>query len=416
LHIVYLSPTGQLGGAETSLREMMAGIRTSCPDWQLTLLLGQDGPLSCIARELGVQVMVVPFPPGLARLSESNRPIGASLLTLLSASPALLKYRRDLKRVLSSMRPDVIHSNGLKMHLLGAGSCPAGASLIWHIHDYVGARKLTRHLVPRFRKACRVAIVNSNSVGNDLRSLAPGLKIVTVYNAVDLERYRPLGSKLDLDALAGLAPAPPETIRVGLVATFATWKGHRIFLDAMARVSTGLPVRGYIVGGPIYNAESSQLSRRDLDEQVQRAGLTGKIGLTGFVSDTSAAMRSLEVVVHASTRPEPFGMVIIEGMASGRAVIASRAGGALELFAEGENALAHTPGDSAELARHIETLSRDRVLREALGKAGRRTAEQFYARERMARELVDVYRNVRDQPAVAPPRRAIESSVTAVGK
>ena len=68
MRIVYLNPSGRLGGAETSLRELLASIRAAEPGWELWLVLGEDGPLAAIARDLGVRVFVKPFPPALARL------------------------------------------------------------------------------------------------------------------------------------------------------------------------------------------------------------------------------------------------------------------------------------------------------------------------------------------------------------
>ena len=87
-----------------------------------------------------------------------------------------------------------------------------------------------------------------------------GLRIVPIYNAIDLERFSPAGDRLDLDAKAGLAPPAPGTVRVGLIATFARWKGHKVFLEALARVSPDVPIRGYIIGGPIYQTDGSQWS------------------------------------------------------------------------------------------------------------------------------------------------------------
>jgi len=227
-----------------------------------------------------------------------------------------------------------------------------------------------------------------------LARVLPGPRIVPIYNAIDLERFSPTGEQIDLDAKAGLAPPAPGTVRVGLIATYAHWKGHKVFLDGLARLSASVPIRGYIIGGPIYQTDGSQWSELDLRQEAERLGLAGKVGFTGFLEDIPAAMRSLDVIVHASTQPEPFGMVIIEGMASGRAVIASQAGGAAELFTDSGNALAHPPGDSVALARQMERLGRDAGLRASLGKAGRATAEQFYHGRRLARELVAVYREI----------------------
>jgi glycosyltransferase involved in cell wall biosynthesis len=411
MRIVYLNPSGRLGGAETSLRELLASIRAAEPAWELWLVLGEDGPLAGIARDLGVHVLVKPFPRALARLGDTGR--WAAVLGLLKASVATERYARGLRRWLRQIKPDIIHSNGLKMHLLGAWVRPRRTPLIWHIHDYVSLRPLMRRLLRPFRKACTVAVVNSNSVAEDLGRVLPGLRAVPIYNAIDLRRFSPEGQRVDLDALAGLQPPGPGTIRVGLIATFARWKGHKVFLEALARLSPEAPVRGYIIGGAIYQTDGSQWSAAELEQEANRLGLGGRVGFTGFLNDTSAALRSLDVVVHASTLPEPFGMVIIEGMACGRAVVASQAGGASELFVDGENALAHAPGDAPGLARQIERLCRDAGLRVALGKAGRRTAERLYQGERLAGELLALYREVGGNSPARESRAPIPSPAPA---
>lgn len=383
-----------MGGAETSLRELLAGVRRAAPDWELHLLLGEDGPMAGKARELGVQVTVVPFPAGLARLGDAKQGRLATLGTLLKAAGATARYARDLAAIIRSLQPNIVHSNGFKMHLLGAWSCPRRTPLVWHIHDYVSTRPLMSRLLRRHSKRCSVAVVNSRSVAADLKALAPDLTIAPIYNAIDLERFAPTGNQVDLDAIAGLPAAAPGAVRVGLVATFARWKGHKIFLQALAELPPATRVRGYVIGGPIYQTNGSQWSLPELRQEANRLGLGGKVGFTGFLDDAATAMRSLDVIVHASVEPEPFGMVIVEAMACGRAVIACQAGGAAELFVDGENAVGYSPGDAAELARQILRLASSEGLRRQLGKAGRSAAEQVYHGERLAEELLAVYRHV----------------------
>jgi glycosyltransferase involved in cell wall biosynthesis len=392
MRIVYLNPSGRLGGAETSLRELLASVRAAQPGWDLWLVLGEDGPLAGIAHELGVQVKLMPFPRELARVGDNGRI--SAVTGLLRATAATRRYARELSCWLRQAEPDIIHTNGFKMHLLGAWTRPLQSRLIWHIHDYVSSRRLMRRLLWPFRKSCAAVIVNSKSVAEDFERVMPGLKIVPIYNAIDLGRFAPEGNRIDLDSAAGLPPAPVGTVRVGLIATFARWKGHKVFLNALARLSPETPVRGYVVGGAIYQTDGSQWSVEELRQEAARLGLGDKVGFTGFLEDSPAAMRCLDVVVHASTQPEPFGMVIIEGMACGKAVIASQGGGATELFTDGENAVAHLPGDPAELARQIERLSRDEGLRKKLGKAGRETVERHYHGRRLAGELLELYRDV----------------------
>src|SRR4029077_20956171 len=98
------------------------------------------------------------------------------------------------------------------------------------------------------------AIAISEAVRRDTEAVLPGLTISLVRNAVDTNHFTPADRDgAELDRLAGLAPAEPGVVRVGLVATYANWKGQDVFLDALARLpATGPRVRGYLVGGPIY--------------------------------------------------------------------------------------------------------------------------------------------------------------------
>jgi glycosyltransferase involved in cell wall biosynthesis len=414
VQIVYLNPCGKLGGAETSLREVLASVRAAEPDWKLWLVLGEDGPLAPIARDLGVNVIVQPFPAELGRLGDAGR--GVALWPLCKAAGATAKYARGLSALLRQIRPDILHTNGFKMHLLGAWTRPAQTLLVWHIHDYVSTRPLMSRFLRLFGRSCTVAVANSKSVAGDLHSVLPALRIVTIYNGIDLNRLSPIGKRIDLDAAAGLEPAQPGTVRVGLVATFARWKGHQVFLEALARLSSQTPVRGYIIGGPIYQTGGSQWSLEELRQQANRLGLEGKVGFTGFLEDVSGAIRSLDIVVHASTQPEPFGMVIIEGMACGKAVIASQAGGAAEIFADGENALGHPPGDPAALTQQIARLARDTELRNRLGRTGRATAERMYHGRRLAEELTAVYRDLVGSSYSAQSEALVESTLPTASK
>jgi glycosyltransferase involved in cell wall biosynthesis len=260
------------------------------------------------------------------------------------------------------------------------------------MHDYLANRPTTARLLKWRRHGCSAVIANSESVAGDVRStLGTGLPVTTVLNAVDLDRFAAHGPSADLDALAGLPPAPAGAVRVGLVATFGRWKGHATFLDAIAMLPCDLPVRAYVVGGALYQPEGSQQSLDQLRRRVVELGLTDRVGFTGFVPRPEEAMRALDIVVHASTAPEPFGLVIAEAMACGRAVIASNAGGAREIFTPGVDALGHEPGNAGELAAAIGTLARDAALRGRLGAAGRLNAERRFNRVRLAGDLVPVY-------------------------
>jgi glycosyltransferase involved in cell wall biosynthesis len=199
---------------------------------------------------------------------------------------------------------------------------------------------------------------------------------------------------LDLDRLAGMPPLGEGGVRVGLIATMARWKGHETFLRALAALPPAARVRGYVIGGPLYETADSQFTIAELRAVAIRMGLDGRVGFTGFVADVASAMRALDIVVHASTQPEPFGLVIAEAMACGRAVIASAAGGAAEIIEDGVDALAHRPGDAAALAHLIEQLAGDRAMRQRLGQAAAKASARRFTHARLAADLLPIYRSL----------------------
>ena len=106
-------------------------------------------------------------------------------------------------------------------------------------------------------------------------------------------------------------------------------------------------------------------------------------------------MRALDVVVHASTESEPFGLVIAEAMACARALVTSAAGGAAEIVTPGVDALTHTPGDAEELAHAVARLAADATLRAALGRAAHASARARFDRSRLAAEWIPIYRGLK---------------------
>lgn len=400
MRILYLNPGGQLGGAEISLLDVLFSIRSAEPSFELYLVVGEDGPLVEKARMLGVEVAVAPFPRALARWGDSgSRPV-AALGRALQAITGTAFYLLRLRRVVTAIKPDIIHTNGFKMHILGVWARSHRTPVIWHIRDYVGSRPVMKRLLRLHANRCAAAIGNSQSVARDIqRACGPRLDAVCLYNAVDLARYSPQGSRADLDSLSDLPQAEAGTVRIGLIATLARWKGHAVFLRALAQLPDHLRYRAYVIGGPIYQTDNSQQTLDDLRALAAQLGIGDKIGFTGFVSEPADAVRALDIVVHASTEPEPFGRVIAESMACGRAVICSAAGGALELVTEGHDALTHEPGNHAALAGRIAELARDPELRARLGLAGKATAERRFDRSRLGQDVIPLYRRVSAQGA-----------------
>lgn len=398
LRVLFVNPLGALGGSERSLLDLFASLARANAPVEPKLLALADGELVREARALGVTVETLPLPPTLASLGESTgHPAGRAraLGTLTRGALALPLYLAAFRRAVQAWQPDVLHTNGMKAHWLGALATPNHAKIV-HLRDFASTRPLSRRLLPALRPRTLV-LTNSRAVEADALGIRPNLRTRVVYNGIDLEQFRPGPRELEpLAALAGLPPPSAETLVVGLVASYAWWKGHRTFLAAAAQLQRlcARPLRFYVIGGPLYAAAASQISVADLRALIETHGLAEVVGLVPFQHDVGRVYRGLDIAVHASERAEPFGRTIVEAMASERAVVVARAGGAAELFEDGESGLGFVPGDADDLARRILQLVEDEALRQRLATAARRTATLRFDRNRLAAEVLAAYREL----------------------
>jgi glycosyltransferase involved in cell wall biosynthesis len=417
-----LNPIGGIGGAERILLAVARQVRRQQPGLALAAVLLGDGPLVEALEKLGVDVRVLPLSTAAAELGDTQlrgrsrlQRLAALAQSGLSAGPDMLRFSRKLRLLLQDLRPGLIHSNGLKTHLLSAIAGPANVPLLWHVHDFYSQRPLMANGLRELAGKAAGAIAISNAVKADVAEVFPGLPVSLIYNAIDTERFSPgPGDPSKLDELASLAPAPADTLRIGLVATYANWKGHDVFLKAAARILREANARFYIVGGPIYSTLGSQFSREELQALAHSLGIADRVGFVPFQADPVNIYRSLDVVVHASTRPEPFGLTIAEAMACGRATVVSEAGGARELFTDNVDALGHVPGDIVSLSAALTALIESPARRRELGDQARRTALDRFSEDRFGREILAVYARHLDFASLTKLRREPGPRVLAV--
>ncbi len=423
--LLFVSPVGFIGGAERVLLECVRQVRIRKPDWSVTVLLLDEGPLTQAVVELGAKARVVAMPAFLSQRGDSRLiqrdQYDASNSVPTSANqgvdhsrgspkvgdskPSLAKrifdapmyavelfgFYRRVKQVFRELQPDLVHSNGLKSHLITSLTRPTSAPVLWHIHDFYSHRPKVQAWIRRLSSKASGCLAISPAVADDIRMVLPGMPVHLLENAVDTERFSPGPAEAnELERLASLENTF-NGLRVGLIATYANWKGQDVFLKALA----GIPnVRGYIIGGPIYSTGGSQWSEAELRGLAESLGITDRIGFIRFQSDPTRLYRSLDIVVHASIRPEPFGLTIIEAMACGRPVVVSDAGGASSLFIEGETGIGHIPGDVDSLRAAIVKLTDDAQLRKRMGSEARSAAKQRFSTDRFGEKLLTIFESI----------------------
>lgn len=369
-NILFVNHSAVLGGGELSLLDIARHFRGSGKVVLLT-----DGPFRTVLADAGVAVEVVAFAASVGRVER-----GGGLLQGLGALPGVLRVARSLVR--HGKSADVFYANSQKaMIVAGIAGALARKPVIWHLRDLMNAEHfsvLNRRVATRMANsfASRV-IANSEAtrlalVGNGGRAE----KIVVVHNGIAAGRF---GTASDRDAAGlrdglGLASVPV----VGVFGRLARWKGQHVLLEALA----GLPgVHGVIVGDALF--EGDKAYARHLRDLAERMGLTRRVHFLGQRDDVPHVLRMCDVVAHTSVAPEPFGRVIVESMLAGRPVVATRAGGALEIIEDRRTGLLTSPGDAPALAGAIRQLLQDPVQARALAERGQAAARERFSLEAM---------------------------------
>jgi glycosyltransferase involved in cell wall biosynthesis len=375
--VVFVDHVARLSGGEIALLRLLPALAAHV---DVHVILGEDGPLADRLREVGIATEVLPLPERLRDVRKDTvHPRGLSALAVVEV-PA---YVARLVRRLRLLDPDVVHTNSLKAALYGgAAGRLARRPVVWHVRDRIASDYLPGPAVRLVHTAARVLpsaiVANSHATLETLpaRGGLVGDRRVVVPSSV-------VPPPLD-------GRGPDGDLVVGIMGRLAPWKGQDVFVRAFAEAFQEAPVRGRIIGSPLFGEDDYADS---LERLVSELGLEGRIEFRGFKEDVWQELAELDVLVHCSITPEPFGQVVLEGLAAGLPVVAAGAGGPAELITNGVDGLLTPPGDVAALATTLRALRDDPKLRDRLGRAGRKRSADFTP-ERAAETLVGLYREL----------------------
>jgi glycosyltransferase involved in cell wall biosynthesis len=388
--ILFLNPTGELGGAEISLLGLAR--RLDRKRFEPHVLTLSPGPFLEDLKAAGVPAETLPTSERFLRLSWRGRrrsPAQAAI-GVVAGLPAVTRLARYIRQ----RHVALLHTNGVKAHLVGwlAGRM-SRTPVIWHVRDFLGVGRQERVLLRIARSGPARIITNSHAVAEDLERRGVSKEILCpIHNGVDLEEFSPAVDGALFRRECGFDDTTPLA---GLVAMLAPWKGHLEFIEAAAAIAREFPqARFPIVGEEIYVTEGHGGFRSRLRDHIARVGAEGSVVLVGRRRNMPQVMAGLDIVVHASSRPEPFGRVLIEAMASGKPVVATSAGGVPEIVRDGETGLLVPPGEPASLAAAMRRLLTDSHLRDRLGKAGRTAAESRFDLRTHVERVHELYLSV----------------------
>jgi glycosyltransferase involved in cell wall biosynthesis len=374
LRVVYIDHCARLSGGELALLRLLPALEGV----DAHVVLGEDGRFVDKPRQAGISVEVLAIADTARSVGrERVRPGRLPAASLLYTAAHVVRLAARLRR----LRPDLVHTNSLKAALYGGAAARlASVPVVWHVRD-----RITDDYLPPF--AQRLVMTAGR--------LLPSRVIANSRST--LETLGPAGEGgVAIASPLGFGPIPRvktirhQPLRLGIVGRLDPWKGQHVFLDAFAKAFPTGDEEAVIVGSSLFGDNAYELA---LERQAADLGVDGRVEFRGFRDNVEDKLRRLDVLVHASTIPEPFGQVVVEGMAMALPVVAAGAGGPAEVVNDGADGLLYPPGDVTALAQALQLLAADPMLRERLGAAAVLRAQDFTA-DRIAPRVMAVYQDI----------------------
>ncbi len=371
LTVAFVDHCAELSGGELALVRLLSRL-----DVDAHVFLAADGPLRSRLEAVGAVVHVLPLSSSVQSVRRNE--VGIRVLPQALSS---LGYVWRLARELRRLMPDIVHTNSLKAALYGAAAGRlTRIPTVWHMRDRISPDYLSPSAVRLVRAARH--ILPSAVIANSLSTLDTVLPLRVPCEAI----ASPIALSAGIPRLYD-----GESIRVGIVGRLAPWKGQDLFLRAFARsIAPSLGATAVIVGAPLFGEEAYA---DELQELIEALGLKGQVEMRGFREDVVSELVRLDVFVHASTIPEPFGQVVVEAMMCGLPVVVANQGGPAEVVQNGVTGLHYEAGNEPALASAIGRLLQDPDLRERLGRAAQ-DAAQIYSPEEIAGKVGLFYSEV----------------------
>ena len=390
--VLYLDHTAKAGGAEFCMLRLLKALD---PDRVRPIVVfGDEGAAPEMFRAAGLETHVIPLSDHVREVRKDS--LGGSAFLHPGRAFALASYALRIRRFAKECRADIIHTNSMKAHFYGgAVGRISGLPVVWQIRDYVDTTYLPGPAVRLVRLLARIipsyVIAPSQSVMNKLRTGCTdvgqrnGEKFGVIHDGLG---ERELGQMSASDGSGGAA-GWRFPVRIGIVGRLAPWKGQHVFVQAAANLlKAGYKARFLIIGAPLFGEHAYE---KELREMAASLGIAEQIEFLGFRQDVDAIMKTLDILVHASTSADPFPNVILEGMALGLPIVGSDGGGVPEMIVDGESGRLTPMGDADGLARALERYLCEPARTKAIGQAAAIRVRKKFSASKSAREIEQIY-------------------------
>lgn len=371
--ILFFDHTSILSGGERSLLDILTHLDQH--RFKSILVIPQKGPLYAKARKVGAEVIILPI---CERLLKKRRE-EVSFFSIFDMIE-FLKASFRLKCIVKTEHPHVIHTNSQKAHLLSIiPSLITNTPLVWQFRDILKQRFLKKVVCGAGIIFTRRIIAISDAVKSQFKMFnsVPD-KVVRIYNGVELPR-------------SGFNRCRKRNIHIGQIGQIARWKGQKYFIEAARLLKKNENLLFYIIGDVLFWDEEY---KNELLNSVKKYNLEKRVIFTGQMDDIGKLIEKLDIVVHPSVEPEPFGRVLIEAMSRGKPVIVSRIGAVPEIVTDGKTGLLVPPGNSVAIKEAIENLIRDKRLYRYLSRNGPKVVAERFQISETVKKIEHLYADI----------------------
>ncbi len=364
--VAYVNHTGAVSGAEVVLMNMVRGLDRSA--YEPVLICPAEGELARQLEAEGVPCMALPA----VQARFTWRPD-----RLWEAVTSLARAIHALRRTLWKIEPEIVHANSVRAGVVvSLAAISSGRKVVWHVHDNLPRHPLSTliRIAALVLRPDRVIAVSQATAKAFRGPFSFEGSVVTIHNGVDLRRF-PLKGE-EREGVRAVLGVPEDAFLVCSVGQICERKGLLELIEAFAMAHAEAPkMHLMIAGSVVFEHERPYLDR--LLRAATKPSAAGSVRFTGQLEDISALLRAADLLV-LNSHEEPFGLVLIEAMSSGTAVLATRTGGIPEIVRDTENGWLVDKGDTAGLAQKLLELAGHRnLLERAARQAHDATCPQF---------------------------------------
>jgi len=301
----------------------------------------------------------------------------------------------ELKKLIETERPDVIHLNSSKAGAVGSLAARLSrhrAKVVYTVHGWVfneninPAAKLAYYLIEKSTSGLKdifICISDADRRAGLAKKIAPAEKIIRIYNGIDLPADYFLSKPAARKKLS-ITDEDEKSITIGCIANFYPTKGLNFLIDAVKIIilNNRLPLRAVIIG-------DGEL-KTQLEKQISDIGLGDKVILAGAIPSADKYLKAFDIAVMPSVK-EGVPYFLLEALSAGVPIIATKVGGIPEIIADNATGLLCNPQNARELADKIMLLAENRDLRSRFGQAGLERVKRDFNEDKMMRETLAAY-------------------------